>query len=130
MLELLRLATCLPSLLCQVIPHKYLGLVPASDSLDEEALSPTASLPLSPAHSPFTFHPDLPAEGVVAETLAAPAGAGSHSTPSDILAVLQQQLAEKDRVIAELRAEVQQLRLSRAQDEARAMQDPASSLNL
>lgn len=68
--------------------------------------------------------------GTLASTLVGPAGAGAHSTPSDMLAVLQQQLEEKDRIIAELRAQVQELQLSQAQREARATHDPAATLSV
>ena len=54
-------------------------------------------------------------------------GAGGHSTPSDLLAQLQRQVEEKDRVIGELRQEVHSLRLAAAEREAADTHDAAKA---
>ena len=52
---------------------------------------------------------------------------GGHSTPSDLLAQLQRQLEEKERVIGELRQEVHTLRLAAAEREAADTHDAAKA---
>jgi hypothetical protein len=54
-------------------------------------------------------------------------GGGGHSTPSDLLAQLQRQLEEKERVIGELRQEVHALRLAAAEREAADTHDAAKA---
>ncbi|KAL4451801.1 hypothetical protein ABPG75_007463 [Micractinium tetrahymenae] len=123
---------------CLVVPYKWMG-VDDGGTIDEEL----ASSPSSPAAASLsgwaspgaplaaagvagtgdvavqtegTAAPSraAPVAGTVAAAAAAPGGA-THSTPSDLLSELQRQLEEKDRTIAELRGQVQQLQLAAAQ---------------
>ena len=54
-------------------------------------------------------------------------GGGGHSTPSDLLAQLQRQLEEKDRVIGELRRQVHDLQLAAAERDSADRHDAAKA---
>lgn len=68
--------------------------------------------------------PTPPGVTVAADVAAGASSSGvGHSTPSDLLAALQKQLEEKDRVIGELRQQVHELQLAAAQREAEGSHD-------
>lgn len=86
---------------CLVLPYRFMGLADASD--EEGGQSPT------PGEEPPLIE-GLELEGPSGSTLGA-----EHSSPSDMLSVLRQQLEEKDAVIAELKGQLHALQLERAQ---------------
>ena len=57
------------------------------------------------------------------EVAAQPEGGAQHSSPSDLLAVLQKEIEYKDREIADLRRQVHELQLAAAQRNAAAAHD-------
>ncbi len=112
------------------LPNVWSHCSQGRDTADEEAglegsLSSPCSLPgLVAAGGSPTARDGLSVTEGGSPTAAGAAGAAP-STPSDLVAQLQRQLEEKDRLIAELRQQVHDLQLAAAQGRQSAAQDPA-----
>jgi nucleotide-binding universal stress UspA family protein len=114
---------------CLIVPYRYIGVHvdEGRDTADEEVGEGS----LSPYPSSLPGLGGSPPAGLSATEGSPAAGGAAPSTPSDLLAQLQRQLEEKDRLIAELRQQVHDLQLAAAQGRQVAAQDPAhSSLTL
>lgn len=113
---------------CLIVPYRYIGVhvEEGRDTADEEVGE--GSLSPYPSSLPgLGSSPPASREGLSVMEGSPVAGGAAPSTPSDLLAQLQRQLEEKDRVIAELRQQVHDLQLAAAQGRQSAAQDPAHS---